>query len=76
MRYMVTCSYPTFLCAEKQPAKLFTRLIGYEANSSDLGHRKSDSSRQLRAENVAEWGKEIFKLNRKYGVKILGDVVT
>ncbi|MHC4725321.1 MAG: homocysteine S-methyltransferase family protein [Planctomycetota bacterium] len=70
--YMVNCSYPTFLCAEKQPTNLFSRLIGYQANASSLNHCELDESTQLETENVAEWGEEMLKLNRKYGMKILG----
>ncbi|MCP4257456.1 MAG: homocysteine S-methyltransferase family protein [Planctomycetes bacterium] len=70
--YMVNCSYPTFLCAEKQPTKLFSRLIGYQANASALNHCELDDSTQLEGENVAEWGEEMLTLNKKYGMKILG----
>ena len=70
--YMVNCSYPTFLCAEKQPTNLFSRLIGYQANASSLNHCDLDGSTQLETGNVAEWGEEMLTLNRKYGMKILG----
>ncbi|MHC4745130.1 MAG: homocysteine S-methyltransferase family protein, partial [Planctomycetota bacterium] len=70
--YMVNCSYPTFLCAEKQPANLFERLIGYQANASALDHCDLDTSAQLQIESVADWGDEMLRLNGKYGVKILG----
>jgi S-methylmethionine-dependent homocysteine/selenocysteine methylase len=70
--YMVNCSYPTFLCAEQQPTNLFSRLIGYQANASSLNHCELEESTQLKTENVAEWGEEMLKLNRKYGMKILG----
>jgi len=68
---MVNCSYPTFLCAEKQPNSLFGRLIGYEANASSLNHCDLDGSTQLQTENVADWGEEMLTLQRKYGMKIL-----
>ncbi|MBW7988942.1 MAG: homocysteine S-methyltransferase family protein [Planctomycetes bacterium] len=70
--YMVNCSYPTFLCAEKQPTNLFSRLIGYQANASSLNHCDLDESTQLETENVVDWGEEMLRLNRKYGMKILG----
>jgi len=70
--YMVNCSYPTFLCTEKQPANLFNRLIGCQANASSLDHCDLNKSTQLETENVDEWGDEMLKLNRKYGMKILG----
>jgi S-methylmethionine-dependent homocysteine/selenocysteine methylase len=70
--YMVNCSYPTFLCAQDQPKALFTRLLGYQANSSALSHSELDGSDQLQAEDVAEWAEEMLHLNREYGIKILG----
>jgi len=70
--YMVNCSYPTFLRAESQPEALFTRLLGYQANSSSLSHAELDGSSHLQAEDVSEWAEEMLNLNRNYGVKILG----
>jgi homocysteine S-methyltransferase len=70
--YMINCSYPTFLCAEEQPKALFTRLLGYQANSSSLSHSELDGSTQLQAEDVAKWAEEMLRLNRVYGVRILG----
>jgi S-methylmethionine-dependent homocysteine/selenocysteine methylase len=70
--YMVNCSYPTFLRAEEQPNELFTRLFGFQANSSSLSHSELEGSIQLHTENVSEWANEMLKLNREYGVKILG----
>ena len=70
--YMINCSYPTFLRAQEQSTHLFTRLIGCQANASSLDHCDLDSSAQLKAEDVAQWGREMLNLNRNYGVKILG----
>ena len=70
--FMVNCAYPTFLCAAKQPAQLFKRLIGYQANASALDHGDLDGSEQLAAENISDWGDAMLELNRIYGVKILG----
>ena len=70
--YMVNCSYPTFLCANKQPAMLFKRLLGYAANASSLDHCELDGSEQLESESVSEWGDSMLELNKKQGVKILG----
>jgi len=70
--FMVNCAYPTFLCATKQPAKLFKRLIGYQANASSLDHSDLDGTARLETESVSDWGDEMVKLNRSYGVKILG----
>ena len=70
--YMVNCSYPTFLHAEQQPKALFTRLLGFQANSSSLSHSELDDSAELQAEEVSGWVAEMLNLNREYGVKILG----
>ena len=70
--YMVNCSYPTFLHAEEQPKELFTRLLGFQANSSSLSHSELEGSIQLRKENLSEWANEMLKLNREHNVKILG----
>ena len=70
--FMVNCSYPSFFCAAKQPASLFTRIIGCQANASALDHCDLDCVDQLKAEAVSDWGKEMFMLNRSYGVKIMG----
>lgn len=70
--YMVNCSYPTFLHAEEQPQALFTRLLGFQANSSSLSHSELDGSADLQVENIFDWTNEMLKLNRQYGVKILG----
>ena len=70
--YMVNCAHPSFLCADRQPATLFQRLIGYQANASSLDHCELDGASELQADDVAEWGREMRRLNRDYGVKILG----
>ena len=70
--FMVNCAYPAFLCAEKQPQKLFDRLIGYLANASSLDHCDLDNAEQLHVEAVSEWGDFMLELNRSYGVKVLG----
>lgn len=70
--FMVNCSYPTFLCAQRQPSSLFNRLIGFQANASSLDHHDLDGAEQLETEKVSDWGEEMLKLNRSYGIKILG----
>ena len=70
--YMVNCSYPTFLRAEEQPSELFTRLLGYQGNSSALSHSELDGSDRLQVEDIAAWAEEMLRLNSEYGVKILG----
>jgi len=70
--YMVNCAHPSFLCPEEQPAALFDRLIGYQANASSLDHCDLDEAGQLEVDDVAEWGDLMLALNRRYGVQILG----
>lgn len=70
--YMVNCAYPTFLCPGRQPADLFNRLIGFQANASSLDHCDLDDSSQLKADELSEWGDLMLQLNQGYGVKILG----
>ncbi len=70
--YMVNCAYPTFLCASQQPATLFKRLIGYQANASSLDHCDLDGADELEAESVSDWGDGMVDLNKNYGIKIMG----
>jgi S-methylmethionine-dependent homocysteine/selenocysteine methylase len=70
--FMVNCAWPGFLNANRQPPDLFRRLIGFQANGSSLDHADLDDAENLQAENVSEWGEAMIRLNRKYGVKILG----
>lgn len=70
--YFIVCSHPSFLRAENQPKSLFNRLIGYLANASSLDHCELDGSETLKVENITDWGEQMLKLNRKFGVKILG----
>ncbi|MFT7002744.1 MAG: homocysteine S-methyltransferase [Sulfurimonas sp.] len=70
--YMVNCSYPTFLCADKQPKELFYRLIGFLANASSLDHCELENADNLESESVSDWGDEMIKLYKNHGVKVLG----
>ena len=70
--FMVNCAWPAFLNARDQPAELFRRLIGFQANGSSLDHAELDNAAELQSDNVAEWGDAMLTLNREYGVKILG----
>lgn len=70
--YMVNCSYPSFINAEKQPQKMFERFIGIQANSSSLDHADLDGSEKLHSDDISDWIQEMVKLNKKFGVKILG----
>ena len=70
--YMVNCVYPTFLNAENQPEGFFDRLIGIQANASSRDHDQLEGSEQLLQDPLSDWGREMIKLNRRFGVKILG----
>ncbi len=70
--YMVNCAYPSFICPAEQPANLFKRLIGYQANASSLDHCELENASQLKAENLSDWGKLMLELNEVYNVQILG----
>ena len=70
--YMVNCVYPTFLCAETQPAALFQRLLGIQANSSSLDHSQLDGAAILHQDDLRHWGDNMLRLNSRFGVKILG----
>jgi len=49
-----------------------SRLIGFQANASALDHADLDGSATIQVEEISDWGDEMIKLNRSYGVKILG----
>lgn len=70
--FMVNCAYPTFLCTDHQPPVLLERLIGYQANASALDHCDLDHADQLQAESVEDWAVEMRRLNRQFGIKVLG----
>jgi homocysteine S-methyltransferase len=70
--YMVNCVYPTFVCPEEQPRNMFDRLLGIQANSSSLDHAQLDGSAVLHQDDLQHWGDNMLRLNRIYGVKILG----
>jgi S-methylmethionine-dependent homocysteine/selenocysteine methylase len=70
--FLVNCAHPSFLCAARQPRRLYGRLIGYLANASSLDHAQLDGAGEAQADDIAQWGVEMLSLNRTYGVKILG----
>jgi len=43
-----------------------------QANSSALRHSDLDGSEQLQREDLGEWTEEMLRLNREYGMRILG----
>jgi S-methylmethionine-dependent homocysteine/selenocysteine methylase len=70
--YSINCAYPTFLCAKDQPVQVLEKLIGYFGNASSLDHCDLEQADVLYQDSVSDWGNEMLKLNRKYGIKILG----
>jgi homocysteine S-methyltransferase len=70
--FMVNCAWPGFLNAPHQPAGLWKRLIGFQANGSSLDHADLDDSTDLQSNDITEWGEAMLDLNRTFGVKILG----
>jgi S-methylmethionine-dependent homocysteine/selenocysteine methylase len=70
--YMVNCAFPSFLCPETQPKKLFKRLIGFQGNASSLDHEELEEAKELHADSVETWGDLMIEMNQNYGVKILG----
>jgi S-methylmethionine-dependent homocysteine/selenocysteine methylase len=70
--FMVNCAWPGFLNAPDQPAGLWKRLIGFQANGSSLDHADLDNSTELQSDDITEWGEAMLELNRTFGVKILG----
>lgn len=70
--YSVNCAHPSFLCADNQPKEVFERLVAFLANASSLDHCDLENAAKLEVDSVSEWGKEMLRLNRKFGVQILG----
>ena len=70
--YMINCSYPSFLCAGRQPRALFERLIGFQANASSRDQTELEGADCVQCDDVADWGTRMLELNQTYGVRILG----
>jgi homocysteine S-methyltransferase len=70
--YMVNCAYPSFLNPARQPGNMWSRLIGCQANASSLDHTRLDGADRLLSDDLRDWGDRMIKLNRRFGVKILG----
>ena len=70
--YMVNCAYPSFLKAHKQPQRILSRLIGFQANASSLDHSQLDGAGTLQTDDMSDWGNLMIELNKKFGIKILG----
>jgi S-methylmethionine-dependent homocysteine/selenocysteine methylase len=70
--YMISCAYPSFIHADKQPDSVVSRLIGYLANASSLDLSELDGASTLKVDDISDWGNRMIELNSRYGVKILG----
>jgi homocysteine S-methyltransferase len=70
--FVICCSYPSFLRADKQPDSVLSRLVGYLANASSRSQTELDGSKTLHTDDIADWGNRMLELNNNYGVKILG----
>ncbi len=70
--YMVNCVYPSLIRAEQQPPSLFTRLIGIQANASSKDHSELDGATELQQDPLSDWTTEMVRLNRDFGMKVLG----
>ncbi|SHK73411.1 homocysteine S-methyltransferase [Marinobacter antarcticus] len=70
--YFINCSYPSFLNPAALSEKVLERLIGIQANASSLSHAELEGSEDLKSESVSEWGSLMVRLNRDFGLKILG----
>ena len=70
--YMINCSYPSFLNADRQPQSVLKRLLGFQANSSSSDHSELEKAESLLVNEISDWGRLMIELNKKFGVKILG----
>ena len=71
-KYMVNCAYPTFICADRQPTSLFTRLFGIQANSSSKDQLDLDGSSITQRDSLEDWVEQMLILHRRHGMKLLG----
>jgi len=70
--FMINCAHPSFLCPEQQPAAVYQRLVGYQANASSRDHCDLDGASDLEVDSISVWGEQMLALNRRYGMPILG----
>lgn len=70
--FVICCSHPSFVHADRQPESVLSRLVGYLANASSLSQTELNGSTSLQTDDIVDWGNRMIELNRKYGVKILG----
>jgi homocysteine S-methyltransferase len=70
--YTVNCSHPTFVPTDTMSADSLSRLIGISANSSSKDHCELEASTRTFADSREQWADAMVRLNREFGVKILG----
>lgn len=70
--YKVNCSQPSFVKAESMRRGALSRLIGINANASSKDHSELESMDGTAEDSLDEWADAMVRLNKEYGVKILG----
>lgn len=70
--FTVNCSHPSFVQAEKMSSDSLSRLMGISANASSKDHCELEASSTTLADSIDQWADAMVRLNREYGVKILG----
>lgn len=75
--YMVNCAHPSHFegalaRAKAEGAGWLERFRGIRANSSRKSHAELDESPELDRGNPAELGREVAKMKREYGLRVVG----
>jgi homocysteine S-methyltransferase len=75
--YMVNCAHPTHLAptlarARAEGAAWLARFGGLRANSSRKSHAELDDSTELDRGDPQELGREVARLQREYGLRVVG----
>ena len=70
--YKVNCSHPSFVKPELMNAGALSRLIGINANASSKDHSELEQMEGTAEDSLEDWVDAMVRLNREYGVKVLG----
>jgi len=70
--YMVNCAHPDFLCMDDQPQEMFSRLLGFLANASSMGHDELEGTDSVQVDDLDHWARAMLRLNSHFGVQVLG----
>ena len=70
--YKVNCSHPSFVKPELMNARALSRLIGINANASSKDHSELELMAGTAEDSLEDWVDAMVRLNRDYGVKVLG----